>query len=152
MYEKVLDEAEEEECVTSSRRMRLQAAIESVANKHTISEKSKQIRIVYEEKYGEEGWIWVKRIDESSVSVDLLAFSVRSQSREDEEMEVQIACCNSRIENASKQHLDLVKSKLEEIIDSSTAMLDEDFPIEGGLRGLRSVLLTDGSQQLGDCV
>ena len=64
-------------------------------------------------------------------------------------MEVQIACCNSTIENASKQHLDIVKRKLAEIIDASTAMLEDDFPVPGGRAGLRESLLTDGLQQLG---
>ena len=64
---------------------------------------SKQITIEYEEKVREEGWIWVKRIDESRVSVDLLAYCIRSESREAKAMEVQVACCNSTIENASKQ-------------------------------------------------
>ena len=109
---------------------------------------SKQITIEYEEKVREEGWIWVKRIDESRVSVDLLAYCVRSVSREAEDMEVQVACCNSTIENASLQNLAIVKRTLAEIIDSSTANLEEDFPADGGRAGLRKALLADGMQQL----
>lgn len=63
-------------------------------------------------------------------------------------MEVQVACCNSTIENASKQYLDTVERKLAEIIDSSTAMIEDDFPIPGGLAGLRKSLLIDGLQEL----
>ena len=63
-------------------------------------------------------------------------------------MDVQIACCNSTIENASRQQLEIVRRGLAEIIDSSTAMLEADFPGAGGLAGLRAALLADGAQQL----
>ena len=46
------------------------------------------------------------------------------------------------------QNLDIVKLKLAEIIDSSTAMLEDDFPGAGGRAGLRKYLLMDGAQQL----
>ena len=64
-------------------------------------------------------------------------------------MEVHVACCYSTIENASQQYFALVKDKLAEIIDSSTAMLEEDFPIPGGRAELRKALLTEGVSQLG---
>ena len=63
-------------------------------------------------------------------------------------MEVHVACCNSTIENASQQNLGIVEDKLKEIIASSTAMLEEDFPIPGGRAELRKALLADGAQQL----
>ena len=65
-------------------------------------------------------------------------------------MDVQIACCSSTIENASKQQFEIVKRGLAEIIDSSTAMLEADFPGDRGLAGLRAALLADGAQQLAE--
>ena len=70
----------------------------------------------------------------------MLVYYIHSEDRNvDGEMDVHLASCRSEILSASKDKLPKVNERLREVIVDALKFM-EDWPLEGGLDGLRDML------------